>query len=307
MHVLMMTDLEGCAGIFYRELQVSNAAPHEYARTLRLCTREVNAAIEGARAAGADDILIEALHDIDLEMLPAGVQVVRGLSPWDTRYLESGLHALVLVGLHGGAHLTDCALAHTFLPSWQIEASGGVSEGWAKQVAPHLGGTAPGEFSTVEKVWLNGRLIGETGVLMVMAAAFGVPTACVSGCIHACREAADLVPEVQQAPVKWCVNFRAARMLSPKGAQQTIRDQVERGLRRSGDIPPLAGADGPQEVAVRYVHAERADRSAHGPGARRIDAHTVAASVPSGRAIPALRFLFARPRHAEDAPTADEV
>ncbi len=167
MHVLMMTDLEGCAGIFYRELQVSNAAPHEYAWTLRLCTREVIAAIEGARAAGADDIL--------------------------------------------------------------------------------------------------------------------------------------------KAPVKWCANFPAARMLSPKGAQQTIRDQVERGLRRSGDIPLLAGADGPQEVAVRYVHAERADRSAHEPGARRIDAHTVAASVPSGRAIPALRFLFARPRHAEDAPTADEV
>jgi D-amino peptidase len=308
MNVLMVTDLEGCAGVFHRELQISDAAPHEYARTLRMCTREVVAAIEGAWAAGASNILIEALHDIDLDMLPAGVEVVRGMSPWDIRYLDQECwDALVLVGLHGGAHLTDCALAHTFLPSWQIETSSGVSEGWAKQVAPHLASGTSGEFSTVERVWLNGRLVGETSLIMTIAAAFGVPTACVCGCIHACDEAAELVPQVEKVPVKWGINFRAARMLSPRGAQQAIREGVERALQRLSDVTLVTAASEPQEVAVRYVHPERAARSARWPGARRIDECTVAAAVRTGRAIPELRFLFARPRDAEEGPTVDEA
>ncbi len=307
MNILLSTDLEGCAGVFHRELQISRAAPHEYARTLRMCTREVIAAVEGAREAGAEEILIHALHDIDMEMLPAGVQVARGAAPWDTSDLER-MHfdALVIVGQHGGAHLLDCALAHTFLPSWQIETSAASQEGWLKQVAPQLDG-AGGEFSTVERVWLNGRLVGETSVLMALAASFGVPTACVCGCVHACEEAQELVPEVGAVPVKWGINFRAARMLAPAGAQESIRNGVRDALKRLAGISVLADTAGPQEIIVRYVHPERAERAAHWPGTRRLDEHTVAATAPSGRDIPRLRFLFARPGSAHDRPTALEA
>jgi D-aminopeptidase len=308
MNILLSTDLEGCAGIFHRELQISNPTPQEWARTLKVCTGEVVAAIEGAWAAGAKEILIHALHDIDLEMLPAGVQVVRGVSPWDTRdYERKRFDALVVVGQHGGAHLLDCALAHSFLPSWQIEDSTGSQEGWIKQIAPQLAGKPAGEFSTVEKLWLNDRLVGETSVLMTMATAFGVPTACVSGCIHACEEAQALVPTVPTVPVKWGIDFRAARMLSPAGARQAIRVGVEQALKQNDAFPLLAGADGPQQLRIRYVHPERAERSARWPGTQRLDEHTLLATAPSGRDLPGLRFLFARPTRAEAGPTALET
>jgi D-amino peptidase len=307
MRVLIITDLEGCAGVFHRELQVTSATPLEYARTLRICTREVLAAIDSAWAAGATEIVIDALHDIDMEMLPAGVEIVRGKSYCDTMCMERGADAMVLVGLHGGAHIPECALGHTFLPSWQLERSSASPQDWAKQVAPQLGSAPTGEFSTVRNVWLNGRLVGETGLLMAMAAGFGIPTACVCGCVHACEEAQERVPQIHVVPVKWGIHFRGARMLSPAGAQEAIRRGVERALRQLNGIPAWTAASGRQELRVEYVHRERAARAASFPGAVALDEHTVGATVADGRALPGARFLFARVRGPEEGPIAFEA
>lgn len=307
MKVLMSTDLEGCAGIFHRELQISSPTLQEWAKTLRVCTNEFIAAAAGARTGGATDIWIHAAHDIDVEMLPPDVQVIRGVHLWDDAiYREGHFDALVIVGQHGGAHLVDCALAHTVLPSWQIEASTGFQQGWISQIAPQIGAVQPGEFSTVRKVWLNGRLCGETSLIMTLAAGFGVPTVCACGDSHACAEAQGLVPEVEVVPVKWGFHFRAARMLSPAGACEAIRSGVERALKRWPEIPALP-VDKPQEMKVQYVHSERAERSARWPGVHQEDAYTVSAIAPSGRDLPGLRFLFARPKSAMDGPTERET
>jgi D-amino peptidase len=305
MKILMSTDMEGCAGIFHRELQISSPTPQEWAKSLRVCTGEFVAAAEGAWAGGAAEIWIHAAHDIDVEMLPPGVQVIRGVRLWDqVVYQEGNFDAMVVVGQHGGAHLEDCALSHTCLPSWQIEAATGFQQGWLRQIAPQIGELRPGEFSTVRKVWLNGRLCGETSLIMTMAAGFGVPTACVCGDSHACAEAQELVPEVEAVPVKWGYHFRGARMLSPAGACEAIRAGVEQALRRLPEIPLMP--DGPQEIKVQYVHPERADRSARWPGVRREDDYAVSATAPSARDLLALRFLFARPADALEGPTAVE-
>ena len=307
MKIVISTDLEGSAGIFHREMQISRPTPQEFARTLRIATREVVAAVQGAMSAGADEVLIDALHDIDMELLPRGVQVIRGIGFWDVRYYEQErFDALLIVGQHGGAHLTDCALAHTFLPSWQIEAAEALDEGWLRQTAPQLVGAPAGEFSTVEKVWLNDRLVGESSFIAMLAAAYGVPIACICADSHACDEVREMVPEVGAVPVKWGINFRAARMLSPAAAQLAIRQGVAASLKRLGEIPVCAAAAGPQEVRVRYVHPERAERAARWPGAVRLDAKTVAATAPDGRRLTGLGFLFARPSSAADGPTGPE-
>lgn len=306
MKIFISTDLEGCAGIFHRELQITNPTTEEFAKTLRVCTGQFVAAVEGAWAGGAKEIVIHVLHDIDIEMLPAGVEAIRGefWNVWKEYFASKGFDAMIVVGQHGGAHLLDCALAHTFLPSWQIEKSPGFKEGWLRQIAGRVEEPRLGEFSTVEKVWLNGRLCGESSVLIALAAGFGVPTACICGCIHACDEAKELVPEIETVPVKWGIHFRAARFLSPLGAQEAIRAGVERALKRLPEIPVMP--DGPQEIRVRYVHPERAERAGLWPGVRREDNRTVSATAPSGRDLPGLRFLFARPANAYAGPTEEE-
>ncbi len=306
MRILFITDLEGCAGIYHREIQISQPAPLEYARTLRICTLEVIAAVEGTRAAGATEILIDALHDIDLELLPAGLDVVRGKAWWDDRFLQQEpWDAQIFVGMHGGAHLTDCALAHTFLPSWQIEGTTGGAEGWARQIAPQLSTAAgTGEFSTVEKVWLNGTLVGEHQRPEVHGRQFQYHR--LRGGRQPHLPGGRKLGACDGTGATASNRFRAARMLSPAGAQEAIRAGVERSLRRLSTIPAWAAAGGPQEVIVRYVHQARAAQGVTVPRARLLDSHTVTATLPDGKALSSTRFLFARPRTAEDPPTAEE-
>jgi D-amino peptidase len=305
MNVLINTDMEGCAGIFHRELQISNPTQLEFARSLRLATGEVIAAVEGAKTAGAKEIWIEALHDIDMEMLPEGLQVIRGKHLWDTVFKENQFDAMILIGQHGGAHDIDSALAHTCLPSWQIEEGADLQQGWIGQIAPQLAGLKPGEFSTVRNVWLNDRLTGESGLIIAIAASFGVPTVCESGDSHACAEAKELVPEVETVPVKWGYHFRAARMLSPAEARKRIREGVQKALKRRNEIPCME--DGPQTLRVQYVHPERADRTERIASVERLDDFTISTTAPSGKDLAAaIAILFARPSDALSEPTFPE-
>jgi D-amino peptidase len=306
MKVLISTDMEGCAGIFHRELQISNPSPHEYERSLRICTGEFIAAAEGAWDAGATEVWIDALHDIDVEMLPEGLQVTRGKLPWDASFKNCAFDAFVVVGQHGGAHAVDSALAHTCLPSWQIESSLGYQQGWISQIAPQLAQRKPGEFSTVRNAWLNGRLTGETSFLIMIAASYGVPTVCVSGDSHACAEAQEILPELATVPVKWGYHFRGARMLSPAEARKRIREGMGAALENVQKSPILS--DGSQTLRVQYVHPERADRTARMARVERIDDYTVSVVAPSGKdLVAAIAVLFARPAAALDQPTMTEA
>jgi D-aminopeptidase len=304
MKVLINCDMEGCAGIFHRELQITNPTQNEFARSLRLATEEVIAAVEGSRAVKAKEIWIDVLHDIDMEMLPDDLQIIRGQHLWDKVYEENQFDAMIIIGQHGGAHEVKSALSHTFLPSWQIEGGLDFEDGIG-QIAPHLSGIKTGEFSTVRNVWLNDCLIGESGLIMTIAASFGVPTVCVSGDSHACAEAEALVSEIETIPVKWGYHFRAARMLSPVEARKRIREGVKKALLRHKEIPCMK--DGPQVIRVQYVHPERADRTERIASVERIDDVTISITVPSGRDLAiAIAILFARPANALSEPTLTE-
>ena len=56
MKVLIMSDMEGVSGIVAWS-QVNGAAPM-YEEGRRLYTEEINAAVRGARSAGADEIVV---------------------------------------------------------------------------------------------------------------------------------------------------------------------------------------------------------------------------------------------------------
>ena len=60
MRVVIWVDMEGIAGIEVWE-QVTGGSP-QYEEGRRLMTGEVNAAVRGAKAAGADDIIVIDCH-----------------------------------------------------------------------------------------------------------------------------------------------------------------------------------------------------------------------------------------------------
>ena len=142
MRVQIMTDMEGVSGIIAWD-QVSGGKPM-YEEGRRLYTEEINAAVRGADAAGATEIVVVDCHgaggpwtfnSLVPELLDPRCDWVAGHT-WShyTDTLEAGCDAVLLVGMHAKAGTADGVLSHT--------------------------------ISTVlwRHLWFNGQAVGEVGV-----------------------------------------------------------------------------------------------------------------------------------------------
>src|SRR5437763_15332553 len=111
MRVLIMSDMEGVSGIV-KWSQVNGGAPM-YEEGRRLYTEEINAAVRGAKAAGATEIVAMDCHGAGEEwmfnsLLPELLDeacdfVVQDEWTEYTAFLESGADAALFVGMHAMA------------------------------------------------------------------------------------------------------------------------------------------------------------------------------------------------------------
>ena len=209
MRVVIWVDMEGIAGIETWD-QVSAGKPL-YEEGRRLLTGEVNAAVRGARAAGADDIVVIDCHgaggaysfkSLIPERLERGASYVLGHA-W-CRYiepLEQGCDAALLVGAHAMAGTPDGILCHTVS-----------SEAWYN-------------------AWINDQLVGESGIEAAICGTFNTPIVFVSGDRATCAEVRDLVGEkVVTAEVKQGLGRFSARSLCHADACDLIERQVQHAL-----------------------------------------------------------------------------
>src|SRR3954451_20566169 len=111
MRVLIMTDMEGVSGIVVWE-QVTGGSPM-YEEGRRLYTEEINAAVRGARAGGATEIVVVDCHgaggawqfnSLIPELLDPDCEWVAHHT-WTgyTELLEQGCDAALFVGMHAMA------------------------------------------------------------------------------------------------------------------------------------------------------------------------------------------------------------
>src|SRR5215208_4527256 len=121
MKVHVISDMEGVSGIVKPE-QTSGGDPM-YDEGRRLYTEEINAAVRGARSAGADEIVVVDCHgagggwtfnSLVPELLDPGCDWVAHHS-WSryTELPEQGSDACLLVGMHARAGTPDGVLCHT--------------------------------------------------------------------------------------------------------------------------------------------------------------------------------------------------
>lgn len=172
MKIWMMTDIEGVAGILNFEDWCSPGSRY-YEIGKRLLTREVNAAVDGFFAGGADAVMVIDGHGpgaIDLELLDERATVVRGSG--ETPAIPKDCDAVAYVGQHAKAGTPYSHLTHT------------------------------GTFAVVERT-VNGVAVGEYGDGALLAAENGIPVIFASGEAAFCREAEELTPGVVTVPVKW--------------------------------------------------------------------------------------------------------
>lgn len=249
MKVFISADIEGTAITATRE--GCRPGEFEYEHSRREMTAEVVAAAEGARAAGADLVVVKDAHGPGLnilpEELPEYVQLIRSWShapEMMVEGLDESFDAALFVGYHNAAAEEGNSLSHTI--------NGGV----------------------VHRITVNGRPGSEFLIYSWMAAWYGVPSVFLAGDRALCEVGKTLHPSLVTVPVKEDVGGRS-QGLSPALAHQLIREGAERALRQD-----LAAAriTLPEHFRVELTYKSHRDAYTKGfyPGAERVDAVTLA-------------------------------
>ena len=209
MRVLIMSDMEGVSGIVVWE-QVNGGAPL-YEEGRRLYTEEINAAVRGAKAAGATEIVAVDCHGAGAgwqfnsyipELLDPHCTWVNH-HPWSryTEMFETGCDAALMIGMHAKAGTPDGVLCHTI------------------------------STTTWRNLYFNDDCVGEFGINAALCGHYGVPVALVSGDEATCRECQALVGESLPAvAVKKGLTRYSARNIPPVRARKMIEDGVYQAL-----------------------------------------------------------------------------
>src|ERR1700733_16076644 len=199
MKIFVSSDMEGTAGVVAWEQCTGDGPQAAAGRELLLA--EVNAAIEGALAGGARQIVVNDSHSHMRNLPPAELagQASYISGSHKPLYMMQGLDdsfdAVLFVSYHGSVG-APAGLSHTYNPRAVAEAR------------------------------LDGRVTGEAGINALVAAHYGVPVVLVTGDDCACAETAELIPGIHAAVVKRHVSRLAADSLHPVAARQLIRDRA---------------------------------------------------------------------------------
>jgi D-amino peptidase len=225
MKIFLSSDMEGTAGVVDWEQCVGDGAEAVAGR--RLLLDEVNAAIGGAIAGGATEIVVNDSHS-RMRNLPA--QELHGQASYISgshkplymmQGLDASFDAVLFVSYHGSVG-APAGLSHTYNPR------------------------------AVSEVRLNGTVTGEAGINALVAAHYGVPVVLVTGDRCACEETAALLPGVHSAVVKEPVSRLAAHSLHPTRACALIREVAEKAVATAAQAgPPPLGPMATLEISVR--------------------------------------------------------
>ncbi|HOX07118.1 MAG TPA: M55 family metallopeptidase [Planctomycetota bacterium] len=215
---------------------------------------DVNAAIEGAFAGGADEVVVCDAHGGACNLPMERMDPRAMYEPANREELLPGLSAefagLFVVGAHAMAGAVEAFMCHT------VDA-----ETWFRYR-------------------LAGRECGEIGMWAAWAGHHGVPLLLVTGDAAACREAEEFAPGVALAAVKEAVAWDRARTLHPVEGRARIAAACRRAMEQIGRIEPTL-IDMPNEAELEYVRCEFADEAAGRQGAERTGPRTVRRALES--------------------------
>ena len=246
--VLISVDMEGVAGAVTAE-QLGPTG-FEYARFREFMTREALAAVEGAKAAGATDVVVADAHgngqNLLIEQFPPDVRVIRS---WPRRLnmvagVDDGVDAVIFIGYHAGTNNPTGVRAHTF------------------------------SSANLARVALNGTNVTEGSWNAAIAGHFGVPVVMMSGDDAAIAEVRKAVGNIEAAETKRSLGFHSAVTLTPQAGVALIRERVQAALARRQDFKPFR-VQGPVTVDVTFKNYMPAEVLAYLPIFERTDSHSI--------------------------------
>ena len=262
--VYISVDMEGISGISGDDQL--NASGGEYGRSRTLMARDANAAIRGARAAGATTIVVNDSHgsmrNLRLEDLEPGAHLIshsfkrHGM----VEGLDETFDAVIFVGYHAKAGNPQGLFAHT--------GSGVVAD-----------------------VRVNGQSVGEGGLNSLVASWYGVPVVLVTGDHVAVEEVKTVATGARTVVSKRAINQRAVELRPLATVYQEIEDAARAGVTGASRAAPVRKGPYRVEVQLRSPHIPQVAEVV--PGLQRTSPDTIAfASDTMPQAYALIRFLY---------------
>jgi len=248
MKIYISADMEGVVGVVTGDQLTPQG--FEYERFRGFMTQEVNAAIEGARAAGATEIVVSDSHgngeNLLIEKLPRDVLLVRS---WPRplmmmQGIDASFAGAIFIGYHSSTTSMEGVRAHTI------------------------------SSARLADVKLNGLSMSEAGINAAIAGQFNVPIIMVSGDNVVVKETTALLGDLEGAVVKWATGFHSATTMTPEASYQLIREKVQKAVSRIKDFKPYK-ISSPVKLDVRFKNYRPSEMLSYLSIVERTDSHSI--------------------------------
>jgi D-amino peptidase len=227
---------------------------------------DANAAIRGARAGGATEIVVNDSHgsmrNLRLEDLEPGARLISHSFKRSGMMegLDESFDAAIFIGYHAQAGSPNGLFAHT--------GSGVVAD-----------------------VRVNGRSLGEGGLNTLVAAWYGVPIVLVTGDDVAVKQVAAVATSARTVSVKRAINPRAVELRPLADVHREIESAAREGISGARRINPLRDAVYKVELQFREPFIPEVAEAL--PGMQRPAPDTIVFSAETmPRAYTLIRLLY---------------
>jgi D-amino peptidase len=232
-NLYVSADMEGTAAVC-SWAQVDPSNRHEYPLYRRYMSREVRAALDGARAAGATRFLVNDAHwdmrNLLWDELPDDVRVISGArKPLSmAQGAEQRFDAAFFTGYHAAVGEPDAVLAHTY------------------------------SDATLYNVSVNGTACSEALLTAAMLGEFGTPVVLVTGDRSIVESVQRRLPWAVGVAVKDAIGYFAANSLTPAAACHVIEEAAREAIAHVPRAKTFT-FEPPIELTIETVNVEQAD------------------------------------------------
>jgi len=249
--VYISVDMEGLSGVSGDDQTSPGGA--EYGRSRLLMADDTNAAIRGALAGGASEIVVNDSHggqrNLRLEDLHPAARLIShsfkrvGMMEG----LDETFDAVIFVGYHTKADTFAGLFAHT--------GSG-----------------------VVRDLEINGTSVGEGGLNTMLATWYGVPVVLVTGDDQAVVQVQEVATEARGVVVKRAINERAVELRSLEVVHREIEEAARAAVAAARRFPPRR--EGLYRVRLQFRNSLYPEIASAFPSIDRPAPDTVAFEAP---------------------------
>ncbi|HET9030228.1 MAG TPA: M55 family metallopeptidase [Candidatus Aquilonibacter sp.] len=233
MNLYVSADMEGTAGVCsWAQVDPSNV--HEYPVYRRYMSREVAAAIAGARDASPCEVLVNDshwnMHNVLWDELPDDVRMISGArKPLSmAEGAQQRYDAAFFTGYHGMIGTPDAVLAHTY------------------------------SNETIYRVFVNGRACSEALLNAALLGIEGTPVVLVTGDRATVEQTLEDLPWATGVAVKEAIGYYAANSMTPAAACEAIRSGARTAIANLERAKPFT-FEPPIELIIETAGVEHAD------------------------------------------------